>query len=98
MARGRLRRGGRSTDGLLRLGHAQVEHVHLGFPHGVLLDDPEGALEGAGITKAARWFTLDEPGQLLDERLARFSRAAADLARLQRSGRSIGRPDRDGRA
>ena len=36
----------------------QVEHVHLGFPKGMQLDDPAGVLEGRGITKAARWLTL----------------------------------------
>jgi hypothetical protein len=61
-------------------------HVHLGFPRGVLLDDPEDAMEGLGITKAARWFTLGKPSDLADPRLAAFARAAADLAGLARSG------------
>jgi hypothetical protein len=60
-------------------------HVHLGFPKGVLLDDPDGILEGRGITKAARWFTLQVPDDLLDERLGLFARSAADLARLTAS-------------
>ncbi len=59
-------------------------HVHLGFPKGVRLHDPDGALDGAGITRAARWFTLTEPAQLRDPRLAEFSRMAADLAALGR--------------
>jgi hypothetical protein len=63
-------------------------HVHLGFPKGMLLDDPSEVLEGRGITKAARWFTLREPEDLLDEHLAAFARAAADLARLTAGGRS----------
>jgi hypothetical protein len=63
-------------------------HVHLGFPKGVLLDDPDGILEGRGITKAARWFTLQAPDDLLDERLGRFARSAADLARLTASART----------
>ena len=36
----------------------EAVHVHLGFPKGTLLDDPDGVLQGTGITKAARWFTL----------------------------------------
>ena len=64
----------------------QQVHVHLGFPKGVLLDDPSGILEGEGITKAARWFTLREPDDLLDEQLTRFARAAADLAELRIAG------------
>lgn len=65
-------------------------HVHLGFPKGILLDDPVGALEGRGITKAARWFTLREPGDLAEERLANYARAAAELARLRRPGATPG--------
>src|SRR5512135_1744353 len=60
-------------------------HVHLGFPKGVLLDDPSGVLEGRGITKAARWFTLREPADLDDPNLVDFARAAAEVARLGRS-------------
>ena len=63
-------------------------HVHLGFPKGMLLDDPDEVLEGRGITKAARWFTLQAPEDLLDERLADFARSAADLARLRGTGDS----------
>jgi hypothetical protein len=44
----------------------ELEHVHLGFPHGVLMDDPEGELKGKGITKKARWLTY-EPGDRIDE-------------------------------
>lgn len=55
-------------------------HVHLGFPKGALLHDPEGALSGEGETKSARWFTLTEPAHLDDPRLAQFARMAADLA------------------
>jgi hypothetical protein len=59
-------------------------HVHLGFPKGVSLLDPERALDGEGITKSARWFTLTEPEHLADPRLAQFARAAADFATLGR--------------
>lgn len=66
-------------------------HVHLGFPRGVLLEDPAGALEGRGITKAARWFTLTVPADLDDPALAALARAAADLASLGRGGSASGR-------
>jgi hypothetical protein len=44
----------------------ELEHVHLGFPYGVLMDDPREELTGAGITKKARWMTY-EPGQRINE-------------------------------
>lgn len=58
-------------------------HVHLGFPKGVRLHDPDGVLGGEGETKSARWFTLTEPAHLDDPRLTEFLRMAADLAGLQ---------------
>ncbi|MHB8960661.1 MAG: DUF1801 domain-containing protein [Candidatus Limnocylindrales bacterium] len=57
-------------------------HVHLGFPKGVRLHDPEGVLQGEGETKSARWFTLTTPEDLRNPRLGAFARAAADLAEL----------------
>lgn len=75
----------------------EPEHVHLGFPRGVLLDDPTGVLEGRGITKSARWFTLRDQRDLADEHLAAFVRSAAALATMLTAARprSWGR-DRDG--
>jgi hypothetical protein len=60
----------------------QQEHVHLGFPQGLRLHDPDRVLEGEGITKNARWFTLAQPEDLRDPRLTEFTRMAADLAGL----------------
>ena len=47
---------------------AEKTHVHIGFPKGVLMDDPRGVLKGAGITKYARWLTY-VPGAPIDESL-----------------------------
>jgi hypothetical protein len=47
----------------------EPEHVHLGFPRGILMDDPDGRMQGAGITKAARWLTY-ELGSDVDEAVA----------------------------
>jgi hypothetical protein len=69
----------------------QRVHVHLGFPRGALLEDPAGVLEGRGITKAARWFTLTLPEDVRDPALAAFARSAADLGGLGRSGPAPGR-------
>jgi hypothetical protein len=42
------------------------KHVHLGFPKGVLMDDPNRVMKGAGVTKYARWVTF-VPGEEIDE-------------------------------
>lgn len=60
------------------------EHVHLGFQHGVLMDDPDGLLQGLGVTKRVRWLTvkaIDEIPPAAEELL----REAARLARMSRS-------------
>ena len=36
-------------------------HVHLGFEYGVFMSDPDGLLQGAGVTRRVRWVTLREP-------------------------------------
>lgn len=45
-------------------------HVHLGFEHGILFDDPAGLLEGRGATKQVRWLTY-RPSEEIDEEVAR---------------------------
>jgi len=72
----------------------QREHVHLGFPWGVMLIDRDGVLQGEGEAKRARWLTLERPEDLRDPHLAALARAAADLASLGRSQRSSERPPR----
>lgn len=63
----------------------EPEHVHLGFPRGILMDDPGGVLQGAGITKAARWLTYDI-GEDVDEGLAAtFVLEAARVASIPRT-------------
>jgi hypothetical protein len=65
----------------------ELEHVHLGFPHGVLMDDPRGELKGDRITKKARWLTY-EPGDRIDERQARrLVEEAVRVALIPRSAR-----------
>ena len=49
-----------------------------------MLLDRDGLLEGDGVTKRARWFTLEKAEDLQDAKLAEFARAAADLATLGR--------------
>ena len=65
----------------------ELEHVHLGFPHGVLMDDPRHELKGDGITKKARWLTY-EPGDRIDELQARrLVEEAVRVALIPRSAR-----------
>jgi hypothetical protein len=62
----------------------EKEHVHLGFPAGVVIDDPAGVMRGAGITKRARWLTW-QTGDPIDAELAtELVLAAAAVARLPR--------------
>lgn len=63
----------------------EPEHVHLGFPNGVLMDDPDGVMKGAGVTKKARWLTF-QAGDRIDEGLAaRLVEEAARVAMIPRS-------------
>jgi hypothetical protein len=63
----------------------EAKHVHLGFPRGVHMDDADRLLQGAGITKLARWLTF-VPGDTLDETsLEALVREAARLAWLPRA-------------
>jgi hypothetical protein len=48
----------------------QPEHVHLGFPLGVVMSDPDAVLQGAGVTKQVRWLTYDSVADV-DESAAR---------------------------
>lgn len=65
----------------------EPEHVHLGFPRGVQMDDPRGVLRGAGITKQARWLTY-EPGSSVDAAVAKeLVLEAVRIAVIPRSAR-----------
>jgi nucleotide-binding universal stress UspA family protein len=72
----------------------EPEHVHLGFQHGVLMEDPDGLLQGAGVTKRVRWLTLvaiDEIPPAAEELL----REAARLAAMSRGERVVLLIDRE---
>ncbi len=59
----------------------QREHVHLGFPRGVLLKDSKGLLAGAGEAKLARWLTATRLDEIDEDVYREFSVEAAALAR-----------------
>jgi hypothetical protein len=73
----------------------EPEHVHLGFEHGVLMDDPDGVLLGAGITKQVRWLTLRRPGEIRGAEVTVLVREAARVARMSRSERFAALIDRE---
>ena len=58
------------------------EHVHLGFPQGVLIADPERRLDGAGITKRARWLTYTTVEDVDEAVAERLLLAAAGIGEL----------------
>jgi hypothetical protein len=63
----------------------EIRHVHLGFPRGVHMVDRDGVLEGAGVTKLARWLTF-VPGDAIDDRsLEALVAEAARIAWLPRA-------------
>ncbi len=63
----------------------EIEHVHLGFPNGVLMDDPNGWMKGAGVTKKARWLTY-AAGSVFDADMpTRLIEEAARVAMIPRS-------------
>jgi hypothetical protein len=73
----------------------EAEHVHLGFPHGVEMDDPRGVLRGAGITKLARWVTY-APEDRVDEDVAtELLLEAARVGRMSRGERAARRLERE---
>jgi hypothetical protein len=64
----------------------EPEHVHLGFQHGVLMEDPYGLLQGAGVTKRVRWLTLEAIGEI-PPTAEELLREAARLAAMSRGER-----------
>lgn len=65
----------------------QREHVHLGFPRGVLLRDPDAILEGAGVMKLGRWVTARR-AQDID--IARFTALVLEAAAIAGIPRTAG--------
>jgi hypothetical protein len=68
----------------------QREHVHLGFPRGVLLRDPSRLLQGDGVTKLARWATVRTADEIDVEGFEALVREAAAIAIVPRSAQLTG--------
>lgn len=75
----------------------EPEHVHLGFEHGVLMDDPDGLLQGAGVTKQVRWLTLRAVGDIPPTagELVREAVRVAVMSRSERLARLMDREERE---
>lgn len=75
----------------------EPEHVHLGFEHGVLMDDPDRLLQGAGVTKQVRWLTLTAVGDIppTAAELVREAARVAVMTRSERFARLIDRQERE---
>jgi hypothetical protein len=79
------------------VGYIAVEpiHVHLGFEHGWAMRDPDGRLQGAGITKQVRWLTF-RPGDAVDREVAAaLLLEAAAVAGMTRDERALRAMDRE---
>ena len=71
-------------------------HVHLGFVHGVFMDDPDRRLEGAHLRLVTTRFVTFEPGDAIPEQaLEAFTRDAARIAAMSREERFALSLDRD---
>lgn len=60
----------------------EPEHVHLGFPRGVDMDDPRRVMSGAGITKLARWLTWEPGSPVTDADAAIATELVLEAARV----------------
>ena len=72
----------------------EPEHVHLGFEHGIVMDDPGGVLQGRDLKKV-RFLTLTRPREIPDDVVARLLREAVRVALLDRAQRTAALFDRD---
>jgi hypothetical protein len=62
-------------------------HVHLGFEWGVFMSDPQGLLQGEGITRQVRWLTFTSPDEIAREATVALVREGARVAALTRGER-----------
>jgi hypothetical protein len=64
-------------------------HVHLGFQHGIFMDDPERRLQGAHLKlKKVRYVTVDPGDDFPVAEFVELTRHAAEIAALPAAARS----------
>ena len=67
----------------------EVQHIHLGFEYGTLLDDPERLLHGSELRlRQVRYLTFRPGEQLPREAIVELIRGAARVAAMTRAERS----------
>jgi len=65
------------------------EHVHLGFQHGIFMDDPEGRLQGAHLKlKKVRFVTVEPGDEFPEPEFVELTRRAAEIAALPAAART----------
>ncbi len=72
-------------------------HVHLGFEHGILIDDPDHFLGGQELRRA-RYVTLTRLEDVDEARFAPFIREAVRIVSMSAGERLAMRYDREARA
>jgi hypothetical protein len=71
-------------------------HVHLGFEHGIFMNDPDGRLEGAHLNlRKVRFLTLRSLEEIDEEAFIGLVREAVRVALMPREGRLATLLDRD---
>ena len=71
-------------------------HVHLGFEHGIFMNDPGGRLEGAHLNlRKVRFLTLRSLEEIDEEAFIGLVREAVRVALMPREGRLATLFDRD---
>jgi hypothetical protein len=72
------------------------KHVHLGFEHGIFMDDPDRVLQGAHLKlKKVRYVTVDPGADFPEATFVELTRRAADIAALPAAARTALLLDRD---
>ena len=74
----------------------EVEHAHMGWEHGIWMDDPEHMLRGAHLNLRKVRYVTYAPGEPIPEAtLVDYTRQAARLATMSPEERLAREPDRD---
>ncbi|HEX5148242.1 MAG TPA: hypothetical protein VFW02_04100 [Candidatus Limnocylindrales bacterium] len=74
----------------------EPEHAHMGWEHGIWMDDPEHILRGAHLNlRKVRYVTYEAGEAIPEATLVEYTRQAARLATMSREERLARELDRD---